>query len=82
MRGNLVEQTRQYRRIAGAVVGHFNGPDFQRGRVNAKVDLAPLATIVGSMLHGLPLAFAEHLDARGADQRVQPRCRWLRSDRY
>jgi len=42
--GNLVEQARQYRRVAGGVVGYLDGPDFQGGRVNAKVDLAPLAT--------------------------------------
>jgi len=30
--GNLVEQTRQHRRIAGGVVGYFDSPDFQRGR--------------------------------------------------
>jgi len=56
--GNLVEQARQHGRIAGSVVGDFDSPNFQRGRVNAKVDLAPLATIVGTMLFGLPLAFA------------------------
>jgi hypothetical protein len=33
--GNLIEQAWQYRRIACGVVGYFNGPDFQRGRVNA-----------------------------------------------
>jgi hypothetical protein len=47
--GNLVEQEWQYRRIACGVVGHFIGPDFQRSRVNAKVDPTPLATVVGPM---------------------------------
>ena len=66
--GNLVEQARQYWRIAGGVVCHFVGPDFQRGRVNAKVDLAPLATVVGAMLFSFPLAFAQHFDSRAVDQ--------------
>jgi hypothetical protein len=80
--GNLVEQAWQYRRIACGVVGHFNGPDFQRGRVNAKVDLTPLATVVGPMFFGLLLAFAKHLDARAVDQKVQSRCSGLRCDRH
>ena len=82
VRGNLVEQARQYWCVAGGIVGHFNGLDFQRGRVNSKVDLAPLATVVGPMLFGLPLAFAKHLDARAVDQEVQSRCRWLQTDRH
>jgi hypothetical protein len=79
---NLVEQAREYRCIASGGVGHFNGPDFQRGRVNPKVDLAPLATIVGPVLFSLPLALAQHLDARAVDQEVQSRCRRLHSDRH
>jgi len=65
--GNLIKQTLQHRRIAGGVVGHFDRPDFQRGRVNAKVDLAPLTTIVGSMLFGLLLTFTQFLDAGAVD---------------
>lgn len=32
--GALAEQARQHRRIAGGVVGHLDGPDFQRRRIN------------------------------------------------
>lgn len=62
------------------VPSRVDGPDFQRGRVNAKMDLAPLTTLVGSMLLCLPLAFAEHLDAGTVDQQVQSRRRRLRPD--
>jgi hypothetical protein len=79
---NLVEQARQHRRTTGSVVGYFNGPDFQRVRVNAKVDLAPLATVVGPMSFGLPLTFAQHLDACAVDQKVQSRCLRLGCDRH
>jgi hypothetical protein len=79
---NLLKQAWQYRRIAGGVVGHFNGPDFQRVRVNVKVDLALLATVIGPMFFGLPLAFAQHLDACAVDQEVQSCCRRLRCDRH
>jgi len=80
--GNLVEQARQYWCIAGGIVCHFDGPDFQRSRVNSKVDLAPLATVVGPMLFSFPLAFAQHFDTRAIDQEEQSRCRRLRSDRH
>lgn len=80
--GNLVEQVRHYRCIAGCVLGHFNGSDFQRGRVNSKVRLAPLAAVVGPKLFGLLLAFAQHLDNRAVDQEEQSRFRRLRSDRH
>jgi len=51
--------------------------DFQRGRVNAQVNLAPLTTVVGTMLFGLPLTFAQLLDAGAVDQQVQSRRRRL-----
>jgi hypothetical protein len=44
-----------HRRIAGGIVGYFDSRDFQRGNVNVAVDLAPLATILGSVLLGLSL---------------------------
>lgn len=46
------------------------------------MDLASLATVVGPMLFCLSLTFARYLDARAIDQKVQSRCRRLRSDRY
>jgi len=80
--GNLVEQARQHRRVAGRIVGHLDGPDFQRSRIDAKMDLAPLTTVVGAVPLRLPFAFAEHLDASAVDQKVQS-CRGrLRPDRY
>ena len=80
--GNLVKQARQHRRVAGRIVGHFDGPDFQHSRIDAKMDLAPLATVVGAVFLRLSFAFAEHLNAGAVDQKVQScRCR-LRPDRY
>jgi hypothetical protein len=65
--GDLAEQARQHRRIAGGVVGHLDCPDLQRRRINTQINLAPLATIVSAMLFGLLLAFAQHLNARAND---------------
>lgn len=79
---DLVEQARQHRRVAGAVVGHFDGPDFQCGRVNAQVNLAPLTPIVSAMLLRFPLALAKHLDAGAVDQQMQSRRRRTRLDRH
>ena len=70
---DLLEQARQHRGVAGGVVGHLDRPDLQRIGVNVQVDLAPLTTIIGSMLLRFPLAFAKHLDARAIDQHVQSR---------
>jgi hypothetical protein len=36
------------------------------------VDLAPLATVIGPMLFGLPLTFTRHLDAGAVDQECNP----------
>jgi hypothetical protein len=72
--GNLAEQARQHRRITGSIVDYFYRQDFQCGRINAKVDLAPLATVIGPMLFGLPLTFTRHLDAGAVDQEVQSLC--------
>jgi hypothetical protein len=38
------------------------------------VDLAPLATVIGPMLFGLPLTSTRHLDAGAVDQEVQSLC--------
>src|SRR5450830_302361 len=79
---NLVEQTRQYRRVAGGVVGHLDGPDLQRGGVYAQVHLAPLTAILGAMLFSLPLSFTNHLDAGAVDQQVQAGRRRVGRDRH
>lgn len=67
---DLFQQTGHHGCIASGVVGYFDGPDFQRGGINAQVDLAPLAAIVSPMLFGLSLAFAQHLDASAIDKKV------------
>lgn len=70
---NLVEQPWQHRRVAGCVIGHFDSPDFQCGRIEAKMGLAPLAAVLRAVLLCFPFAFAEHLDAGAVDQQVQAR---------
>jgi hypothetical protein len=64
---DLVKQARQHRGVSGRIVSHFDSSNLQRSCVNAQVNLAPLATIVGAMLFGFSLAFAEHLDAGAVD---------------
>jgi hypothetical protein len=66
--GDLVERARQRWRVTGGVVCDLDGPNLQRGRVNVQVDLAPLATLVGTMLLGRPLTFAQHLDTGAVDK--------------
>jgi len=46
---DLAEQTRQHWRVPGRIVGYLDSTNFQRGRVNAKIDPAPLSTIVGAI---------------------------------
>jgi hypothetical protein len=58
----LIEQARQCQRVAGCVIGYFDSLDFRRGRIDAKMDVAPPATIVRVVLFRLPFAFGEHLD--------------------
>lgn len=79
---NLVEQAWQHRCVADCVIGHFDSPDFQRRRIDAKMGLAPLATVARAVLLRLPLAFAEHLDAGAVDQQVQAGCRGACLDRH
>lgn len=74
VRTNLVEQAWQHRRIAGGIVRHLNGTDFQGRGVYAQMHLAPLPTVVRAMLLRFPFTFAQHLDAGTVDQQVQP-CR-------
>ena len=50
------------------VVGHLESPDFQRLRVNAHMDFAPLATVIRAMLLSLPFPLAQHFDAGAIDQ--------------
>ncbi len=69
----LAQQLGQHGRIAHAVVGHFDGPDLQRARVNAQMHLAPLTPVLGSVFLALPLAFAQELDAGAVNQQVQRR---------
>jgi len=68
---NLIEQSWQNGGATDTIVSHFHGSDLERGGVDPKVHLAPLAAIVGAMLFRLPLAFAKHLDARTVYQQMQ-----------
>ncbi len=68
---NLLQQRWQDGRITDAVVGHLHGSDLERGRVDPKVHLAPLAAILRPVLLRLPLTFAQHLDARAVHQQMQ-----------
>ena len=70
-RRNLTWQIGQHRRITDAVVGYFHRSDFECDSINAEMDLAPLAAVIGAMLLRLPFAFAQHLDAGAIDQQVQ-----------
>lgn len=63
----LAEQFRQHRRIPGAVVGDFNGPDCQRAGIDTQMHLAPLASILGTILIEFSLAFTQELDAGAVD---------------
>src|SRR5471030_841573 len=74
VRTNLVEQAWQHRRIAGGIVRHLNGTDFQGRGIYAQMHLAPLPTVIRAMLLRFPFTFAQHLDAGTVDQQVQP-CR-------
>jgi hypothetical protein len=42
---DLAEQLRQHGRVTHAVIGHFDGPNLQRVRINTQVHLAPLAPV-------------------------------------
>ena len=60
--GDLVQKFGQHRRIPDPAAGHFDGPDFQRVRIDAQMDLAPLARLRWSMFLGKPLTFSLGLD--------------------
>src|SRR5471030_2844879 len=79
---NLVEQARQHWRITGRVVRDLNGANFQGRRINAKVHLAPLTAVVGTMFLRFPFTFTQHLDAGTIDQQVQPCRRRVRRNRH
>ncbi len=66
----LRQQLRQHRAIARTIVGHFYCPDFQRLRIYAQMQFAPLAAVVSAMLFHLSLAFTHHLDAGAIDQEM------------
>lgn len=71
---NLVEQALEHRRVAGGIIRHLNGADFQVRGVYTQMYLAQLPKAVRAMLLRFPLTFAQHLDAGTVDQQVQP-CR-------
>jgi hypothetical protein len=65
---NLRKQFWQHGRIANRTAGHRNGTDSQGFGIHSDVHLAPLPTIVSTLLFALPLALAQHLNARAIDQ--------------
>ncbi len=71
-----------FQRLAIAIefVGGAVARIFQCGGVDIKMDLAPLAAVVGVALLCLPPAFTQHLDAGAVDQQMQARRRRVRSD--
>ena len=66
----MFEQTRHHGRVAGGVIGHLNGADFQRGYINTQVNLTLLTAVIGAMFFGFPLAFAKHFDAGAINKEV------------
>ena len=69
--GDLTEQVSGHGRVAHFIGGHCNGPNLQRLGIDTKVHLAPLAAALCAVLLGLPLTFAQELDASGVSQHVQ-----------
>lgn len=61
---NLAEQRWQGRCVAETVVSDFHSLDFERGCVDPKMHLAPLAAVIGAVLLRLPFTFALHFNAR------------------
>jgi hypothetical protein len=78
---DLTERVWQHGCISDAVVSNFHGLDIERDGVNAEMDLAPLVTVIGTMLLRLTLAFAEHFDTGTVHQQVQARRGWYNLDR-
>lgn len=56
------------------VRSYADSPYLQRLRINADVQLAPLATMLCPVLFALPLTFSQELDASGVNQQVQTGC--------
>ena len=71
LRRNLCQQFWPHQCVANGVAGDLDRPDLQRLRVDAQVDLAPLAPVFGPVLPALALAFAQELDRGAVDQQLQ-----------
>lgn len=71
VRRYLSQQVGQHGGISHAVVGHFDGPYLQGLRIDAQMHLAPLPTVLGTVLFALPFIFAQELDAGAVHQQVQ-----------
>lgn len=70
---NLAVQRCQDGYVPETVVGHFHGPDLERGSVDPKMHFPPLATLILAVLLPRPIAFVQHLDARAVHQYTQIR---------
>ena len=68
---DLVKQFGQHRGIANPAACHFDCPDFQRIRIDAQMDFAPLPRFGRPVFLGKPLAFALGLDPSAVDQKMQ-----------
>ena len=72
VRRELVEQIGQHRHIADVAPGDLDGPNLQRFLVEAEMDLAPDPPFPATMLAGVPLAFALHLDPEQRSRGLRP----------
>ena len=67
----LLKQFWQYRCITCTVVRNFHGTYFQRVGINTYVYLAPLPSLLCTVLFCLPFAFTDELDTCTVHQQVQ-----------
>jgi len=65
---------RRHRSVSDIVGGDADSPYLQRLRINADVQLAPLAPTLRPMLFAFPLAFSQEFNACGVNQQVQAGC--------
>lgn len=74
----LVEQTRQYWRVADVIIGHLYGMDFQCARIDTSSGSCASGSNGRHHAFWHPFTFSERPDDGADEQRVHPR-RWARS---